>query len=306
MNASPLIDPFQGKPGVFHFSTDALKKKLLFKDRKDYVFGANSIAIYAAAAGGKVIVLCYCLMSNHIHILVRGTLPDSIAFMQQVLYRLALHMAKRDGKTRNLRVNDFYIVPVTSRIQMKKEIAYILRNPYKAKIASPISYEWNSADVMFNPNLAAMSGQPLKDLSFDKRRQLFATRNRLPDAYEHIDGRILNKSFVKNELAQKCFHDDMDFFNELKRFNNESEVEGGHLGQEKTFFTDEELHEKMMLTCRNEYYVSTPAALDKKSLLHLATALRVRFGAGKEQLERILGLEDVLLSTVFGGEPVID
>ncbi len=288
------MDPFQGRIGIFHFCTDALKKKILFKERRDYVYGVNSIAIFAAP--GRVEVLCYCLMSNHFHVLLRGRLPDCVRFMRKLLMRLAIYVAARDGEKGGFGMDSFDVTPVTSRNQMKKEIAYILRNPLKARIASPISYEWNSADVMFNPQSGNISGSSLKALTVEERRKLFATREKVPEQFEQRDGKILNKSFVRYELAQRCFQDDMDYFNELKRFNNEAEVEGEHLGQEKLFFTDEELIEKMLLMCRKEYYVSSPAALDRKSLLNMATALRVRFGAGKEQLERILGLDDALVS----------
>jgi hypothetical protein len=293
MKTSNLIDPFRGKPGIYHFSTDALKKKILFKERTDFVYGVNSIAI--CAKDGKVDVLCYCLMSNHIHILLRGALSDCLRLMRKLMFRLAVYAGKRDREKAGFGVEDFEIVPVTSRNQMKKEIAYILRNPYKARVASPISYEWNSADVMFNPHAESVHGKSVQELTVVECRRTFATRGPLPEHYEYFEGKILNKCFVRNDLAQKCFRDDIDYFNEIKKFDNEIEVEGERLGKEHVFFTDEELHAKMLRMCRNEYYVSSPDQLDRKSLLNLARALRVRFGAGKEQLERLLGLDDSLV-----------
>lgn len=293
MRTSNLIDPFQGKMGVFHCVTDALKKKILFRERKDYVYGVNSLAV--CALDGTVEILCYCLMSNHLHILLKGTLESCIRFMRKLLHRLAVYAGERDGEKAGFGLSDFEIIPVTSRNQMRKEIAYILRNPYKAHVASPVSYEWNSADVMFSPQTGCVHGKQVQDLTVRECRRMFAARGPLPGHYEYSDGKLLNESFIRNDLAQKCFRDDIDYFNEIKKFDNEVEVEAEHLGKERAFFSDEELREKMLALCRKEYDVSAPDLLDRKSLLNLAGALRMRFGAGREQLERLLGLEDSLV-----------
>jgi ribosomal protein L13 len=66
-------------------------------------------------------------MSNHIHILLRGALSDCLRLMRKLMFRLAVYAGKR--------------------------------NPFKARVASPISYEWNSADVMFNPHAESVHGK---------------------------------------------------------------------------------------------------------------------------------------------------
>lgn len=43
------------------------------------------------------------------------------------------------------------------------EVAYLLRNPYKARIESPFSYPWAPFEVYFNPYLPQLRGEPMPE-----------------------------------------------------------------------------------------------------------------------------------------------
>ena len=64
-------------------------------------------------------------------------------------------------------------------------------------------------------------------------------------------------------------------------------------------FSDEELSGKVSTICREEFHVSDIQRLDRKSLLMMARTLSRRFGAGKAQLARILGIEQDILEKVL-------
>ena len=64
----------------WHICTDGLAKNVIFKNRADYVFGMNSIPVCTLAHG--VTTLAFCLMSNHVHFVVRGTEELSLRFIK--------------------------------------------------------------------------------------------------------------------------------------------------------------------------------------------------------------------------------
>ena len=59
--------------GTFHLCTEALKQALLCYDDEDYEILWNLMALTAWKCGIKV--YCFCLMSNHLHLLA-GSTPE--------------------------------------------------------------------------------------------------------------------------------------------------------------------------------------------------------------------------------------
>ena len=162
-------------------------------------------------------LIAYCLMDNHLHLLLSGCLEACLGFYDRVVHRIAQHNAGEYGITGILSCDDVDIVAVTNDQQLKNEICYIHRNPYKARISSPLAYRWCSADVYFSTFI--QSGKKAGSLSVRERRRLFKTHIPVPDDYEFIGGRILNKSFVSFEMASGRFRDSVEYFDCLRKFS---------------------------------------------------------------------------------------
>lgn len=290
-------DPFHGKKGFFHLSTEALKDRLLFRTDEDFKYGVNSLALLVA--NSNVSLLCYCLMSNHVHLLLSGTWEECRQFMTRYLWRLSLLVARRDGIREILRADDYYPVAVTSIEQFRREVAYILRNPYKAGIASPISYKWSPVRLYFNPDLSLTRGIPVRSLSDREYRDIFRTRIKLPQDYEFHDGVILEKCFVDYTTVMERFVDSRDFFNHLKDFKTESLMEKEQGLSDGLVFSDSELAARALILCRSEFSARRPELLERKDLLTLARTLHRRFGAGIAQLARVLSLPEEFLQQVL-------
>ena len=138
-------------------------------------------------------------------------------------------------------------------------------------------------------------GKKVKDLGTEERRLLFQTRLRIPDNYEYLDGRILNTSFVSSGSASSKFRDSVEYFDLLRRYSLEAEVEEVHGIHHAVTFSDQELQERIKSMCINEFHAESVSALDRKDLLRVARIAAFRFGAGQAQLSRLLGVgKDVL------------
>ena len=295
MKRSVFIDPFNGKRGCYHFSSSHQETRRLFRSKKDFIIGINTLALLLPGSGVKIIA--YCLMDNHIHILLSGRLDDCLDYYDRVIHRLAQMLGAAHGFSGVLGRKDLDIVAVMSDTQMKREICYIHRNPYKARIASPDAYPWSSADVYFKTSLP--SGAQVRDLSLERRREMFQTKMLIPDTYEYYDGRILNTSFVSFSEASARFMSSVEYFDLLRKYSLEAEVEEQHGIHESVTFSDAELQERIKDVCVNEFHRKSILSLDRKELLRLARIVSFRFGAGQAQLARLLGVEKEMLERIL-------
>ena len=297
MRPNEFIDPFHGGVGVFHLASDHLETLRLFSDKDSFNYGVNTLAL--AAARFNVSILCYELMDSHLHNLLRGTWKDCWAFFRWVLHRLAIMLAEKDGVTHVLPQDGFDVHAVLDDRQLCREIAYILRNCYKARICSPFSYLWGSIDVYFNPFRDMVIGKRVSEMRIMEIRKVFRSRESVPGNYEIRDGRVLNRCFVDYAYVEEHLGDSLAFFDALRIWDLESSVEMSHGAAEKISFSDAELSLRLKAICRNEFHADSIPSLDRKSLLALARTASRRFGAGKAQLARLLSVSPDILERVL-------
>ena len=297
MRPKEFDDPFHGGVGVFHLSSDHLETIRLFSDKDSFNYGVNTLAL--AAAHFNVSILCYELMDSHLHNLLRGRWTDCWAFFRWVLHRLAIMVAERDGVSQVLPRDGFDVQAVLDDRQLCREVAYILRNCYKARICSPFSYPWGSIDMYFNPFRDTITGKWVSEMGIMEVRKLLRTRESVPGNYEVRDGRVLNRCFVDYAYVEKRIGDSLAFFDAIRIWDLESSVEMSHGAAEKITFSDAELSLRLTAICRNEYHADSIQALDRKTLLTLARSASRRFGAGKAQLARLLSVSPDMLEKVL-------
>ena len=295
MKRSDFEDPFNGQKGYYHFSSSHQELRRIFRTAEDFAIGVNTLALLLPYSNVKI--LAYCLMDNHIHILLEGTLRDCLAFYDRIVHRLAQILGKRYGISGVLRSHDLDIVAVTSEDQMKKEICYIHRNPYKARIASPDGYRWSSADVYFKTHQP--NGMHVNSLCLEERRRIFRTKFAIPDSYEYRDGVILNTCFVSSAIVSGLFNGSVEYFDFLRKYSLEAEVEEKHGVHLQLKFSDAEIQERINDICINEFHARSVRHLDRKCLLRVARIAAARFGAGRAQLSRLLGIDKDILDRIL-------
>lgn len=296
MKRSQVIDPYKGKKGVYHLSMEHLSKHLLFKTKEDFLYGVNALALLVLNTP-SVHLLCYCLMNNHFHLLLTGKLSDCLMLYDKYLWKLSLLISNRDGRTGILKQKAMDVKPVTGTEQLLKCVAYILRNPYKARIASPFSYRWSSMDAYFNDQF--FPGSPVKEWQVNDIRKLLRSKERLPKEVVIVDGAVSNRCFVDYRTVEKRFQDSVTFFDTLRLYDLESAYRLASGIHETLKFDDTEMLAKAKTICQKEFHTETLDQLDRKTLTALARTLARRFGAGNTQLARILDVSPDYLDMVF-------
>lgn len=291
MDFKLFTQTYRKREGIFAFTTDHQEKKRIFRTLEDFSFGVNTLAI--GTLKYPVRVLCYVLMDNHLHVLLKGTPEDCTAYFKWVLHRLALMLKARYGIRGLLKADASDVQVVKDNNMFLNEVAYHLRNAYKARMSSPFSYPWTPFEVYFNPYLDLLKGERFQTL--DAARRVLGTHAKIPPDWEHLSGRILNKCFVDCRTVEELFGTSVAFFDRVRKYDMESIIAQAHGVEEQLAFTDSEMQEKVQALCQNEWHVESPHQLNRKDLLHLARALARRFGASKKQLSRLLGIDQQVL-----------
>jgi hypothetical protein len=236
-------------------------------------------------------------MNNHLHLLVMGHHEDCLAYFRWVLLRLAQMLKVRYGISSVLKADAADVQYVTDSQMFLNEVAYLLRNSFKAQIDSPFSYPWAPFEVFFNPYLDLIRGERFS--SPDVAKKILGTHAVIPKDWEHRDGTLLNKCFVDYRTTEKMIGSGLSLFNRIRKFDLESAIALAHGAEEQLAFTDNEMQEKILTICRNEWHVESPHQLNRKELLQLARALARRFAAPKKQLSRLLGIDPVVLDNAL-------
>lgn len=260
---------------------------LIFKDEEDYRTGINLLAICLVET--NLTIYCFCLMSNHFHILLSGEKEAVVDLYEHYKKRLATYHARKYGGARHFQGMQMGLVEVTGIEHFKVEVSYILRNPYKASIESPFAYRWSTCRLYFNPDIRYLRGEKASEISRNDRLKKIHTRQVLPDVYEILDGMILPSSFVDYKKVESAFGTSQDYFNSIKDWKTEQEVESLHDKSEYQSYPDEVLMLKLQHDFK-EYHVAGFHDMDARTARRFISLMHQKYGCSKKQIHRITGL----------------
>ena len=116
----------------YHVSSKALEKNDIFLTREDFVTAMNDIALCSLRYDVKI--LCFCLMCNHFHFVLRGSYKECYAFMNEFKRICAIRMRDRTGEVSGLKDVDLHFDLLDTQEYLENAIAYVLRNPLAARI----------------------------------------------------------------------------------------------------------------------------------------------------------------------------
>jgi REP element-mobilizing transposase RayT len=133
--------------GVFHVYARGNRKADIFEDDVDRRTYLARLALVVARQRWNC--LAYCLMPNHIHLLVETVDPNLAAGMHLLHSLYARMFNARHGTTGHLFQGRYGAVPVTDDAQLWTTVGYIATNPVAAGLAStPEGWVWSSHRAM--------------------------------------------------------------------------------------------------------------------------------------------------------------
>ncbi len=129
--------------GIYHVTARGNRRQLLFVDRRDRLRYLDFLAEVVARYGWRC--HAYCLMPNHVHLLVQTPVPNLSEGMQRLQTRYAQWFNRRHSFDGHLFQGRFHSVLVESQWHLIELSRYIVSNPVRAKLcATADGWVWSS------------------------------------------------------------------------------------------------------------------------------------------------------------------
>lgn len=137
----------QSNTGVYHVIQRGVNRMLIFHEDADR---RMFLDLLKSQAGEFFKVYCFCLMDNHIHLIVKTSRLSF--YIHRILTAYAIwfnHKYEREGY---LFQDRFKSEVIEDQGYLLRCFRYVLQNPLKAGLCHKISeYRWTSYSVYFNP-----------------------------------------------------------------------------------------------------------------------------------------------------------
>lgn len=283
--------------GYFHVCSRGLECNDIFKCRKDFILGMNDIAIIVL--GFDVVVLAFCLMSNHFHFVLYGTHTECARFAEEYKRRCSIRMRNGAGDVHAMKDVEIQLIQIRSAEYLENVIAYVLRNPIAAGICMmPYHYPWSSMSLYYAGG-RQYQGACLNEMSERKRFRTIKSRVSVPDHYVVDDsGMILPSCYVDVESVEKIFRHPARLMAAVAR-KVEAEVEVAFGISDTVTMSYNEIRAQLPDLIKREFGKESLNQLSMDQRIKLCLLLKRNFRAGVKQIARLTHLDPSVVSKVI-------
>jgi len=139
----PRVARIKSKSGIYHIIMRGINRQIVFEENEDCVKFIQTLQKYKAIC--KYRLYAYCLMGNHLHLLLmEGTEPLGNA-MRRICSSYVLWYNKKYDRVGYLFQDRFKSEPVEDDGYFLTVLRYIFQNPVKAGIVTKIKdYKWTN------------------------------------------------------------------------------------------------------------------------------------------------------------------
>jgi putative transposase len=134
---------------IHHVFARGVNRNLLFLDDEDYRRYVRLLRGAVQRYGWRC--LAFCLMPNHVHLLIRTPEPNLGAGMQWLQSRYALSFNERHGRLGEGHVfqGPYGSNPVDTDVELLRVAAYVVMNPVVGGLcASPEQWQWSDLGML--------------------------------------------------------------------------------------------------------------------------------------------------------------
>lgn len=141
------IVKFYLSDSIYHIYNRGVEKRKIFMDEQDYKVFLDYLKEYLSAPlkgetlqarslqskyFGEIKLLAFCLMPNHVHLLIKQNDKNSIKkFTQSIFTRYTMYFNKKYDRTGSLFQGAYRAVNVINKDYLLDVTRYIHRNPFK-------------------------------------------------------------------------------------------------------------------------------------------------------------------------------
>ena len=284
----------------YHMCTEGLETEVIMRDDEDFMVARNYMAL--AAWKTKVFIVVFCLMSNHIHILI-GSKDRKMAldFIRHFKQTYSTYLHHKYGLNSALKGQAESISLISDIKYLRNCIAYILRNAVSAKICRKVDdYPWSSYAVYFNSDVTH-TGLPRVSLKGRLRRKLLKTRMNLDTCPYRIDvdGNITVDSFVRCDIVHLAFNRSGKLFLYYLGCCNDAQMEYEFVNRPLVQSNDTDLLSAAEGIAAKRFKGKTIAILTTSEKCSMLKHLFFNHKTNVPQLSRIMGLSREVVRKVL-------
>ena len=133
---------------VYHVIARGTSRQIIFENDDDRAFFMAHATSRLDESNGML--FAWCLMDNHVHLLLKMPMEALSQFMHALLTDYAGYFNRVHGRTGPLFDGRFRSEPVDSDEYLMTVVRYIHRNPSKAGLTNSLSFPWSSYDEYVN------------------------------------------------------------------------------------------------------------------------------------------------------------
>lgn len=175
-----------------------VNRQIIFEEDSDYRRFLNVLKKCKEISGCKI--YAYCLMPNHVHLLVSPEGEDLDVFMKRICCRYVYWFNKKYGRIGHLFQDRFKSENIENEAYFLTVLRYIIQNPVKACICSDVeSYRWSCYnDYYFRKNSITDTGLAVELSGGLKRLIKFVNEANEDQVIDYSD-----KKFVLEKKAKE-------------------------------------------------------------------------------------------------------
>ena len=287
------------KSGPFwHLYTDGRVMEDFLCTEEDFKTAMTALAV-AAVLFKKVRIITFELMSNHIHMILNGEAEDCLELFERFKARLR-RILKTNGSIINWDAFKADILPIETLNALRNEIIYANRNAFVANPQfTPFNYPWGGGCAFFQPYFNRLPAISLRELGFNKARELTHFREiRLIEDLKFFGDIVFIPSFCKTDIGESMFRDARSYFNSLTR-NAEAFSQIAQRLKDSVFLTDEEMYAAATMYAEKTYGNRQLSLLNPEQKIQISKELHFKYNASNQQIRRLLKLDIGILNELF-------
>ena len=140
----------KSQSGIYHIMLRGINKQIIFYDEQDYIMFIK--ALQAAKKVSDFDIYAYCIMNNHVHLLIKENEEALGTVMKRIACKFVYWYNLKYERVGHLFQDRYRSEPVESDAYFLSVLRYIHQNPVKAGIVSQCkeydfsSYNWYFKD----------------------------------------------------------------------------------------------------------------------------------------------------------------
>jgi putative transposase len=224
--ARPIRIEYPG--AVYHIIYRGNNRQAIFRDDADRKRYLEKLSLYCQEK--NVDLLSYCLLSNHVHLLVETPEGNLSKMMQAFQTSYTVYFNKRHGRTGHVFEQRYKARVVDKDNYLLQVSRYIHLNPVSARIVErPQDFRWSSYG-------SYLKGKGLTGLKTESVLAYFSgSRSRQLRQYrDYVEGDGSEKTYnPAPRVIKQIFIGNDDFAEAIRRKGNRSSVHEGHYSFQK-------------------------------------------------------------------------